>query len=274
LEVKILEKEGNTLRFILKGVGVQTANALRRVMIAEVPSMAIDDVVFVENTSPLQDEVIAHRLGLIPLKTDLDSYVLPEECECHSELGCSKCRVTLTLDAEAGDTTRIVYSSEIRSEDPDVTPVSEKIPIAKMAPGQRLRLEAYARLGMGKDHAKWQSVSACAYKYLPRIRFSSACDGCGKCVDACSKKVLALKESKAVAVNPVDCTTCRVCEENCPREKKAISVGSQVESFVFRVESTGALPPQRVVVEAAKAMKEKADEFVKQIEAIKRGDEG
>ena len=71
------------------------------IALAEVPCMAIEEVVMIENSSILQDEIIAHRLGLTPLKTDLDAYSTPEECECKSEFGCPTCRVTLTLDAEA-----------------------------------------------------------------------------------------------------------------------------------------------------------------------------
>ena len=67
------------------------------------PAMAIEDVIIIDNTSVLYDEIVAHRLGLIPLKTDLDAYVLPEECDCKSELGCSKCRASFTLEAEAVD---------------------------------------------------------------------------------------------------------------------------------------------------------------------------
>ena len=101
LDIKIIEEKDNFLRFLLKGTNHAYANALRRAMMAEVPAMAIEDVIIIENTSVLYDEVIAHRLGLIPLKTDLDAYVLPEECDCKSELGCSKCRTSFTLEAEA-----------------------------------------------------------------------------------------------------------------------------------------------------------------------------
>src|SRR5512136_936408 len=102
-------------------------NALRRIVLAEVPSMAIDEVVMIENSSILQDEMIAHRLGLVPLKTDLEGYNLPEDCECKSEFGCPQCRVTLTLNAEARDGTRTVYSGEIVSENEEIVPVSDKI---------------------------------------------------------------------------------------------------------------------------------------------------
>src|SRR5512136_845511 len=116
-------------------------NALRRIGLAEVPAMAIDEVVMIENSSILQDEMIAHRLGLVPLKTDLDSYNLPEDCDCKSEFGCPQCRVTLTLNAESDEGTRPVYSGELVSENPAIVPVAEKIPIIKLAKGQKLKLE-------------------------------------------------------------------------------------------------------------------------------------
>jgi len=172
LEVKIIEDKENVLRFLLTGTNHTYANALRRAMIAEVPAMAIDDVIIIENTSVLYDEVIAHRLGLIPLKTDLDAYVLPEECDCKSELGCSKCRASFTLEAEAATEPVMVYSSDLKGET-DITPVSGNIPIVKLGPQQRLRLELYARLGHAIEHAKWQPVSACAYKYLPKVTLNA-----------------------------------------------------------------------------------------------------
>ncbi len=112
------------------------------------------------------------RLGLTPLKTDLDAYSLPEDCKCQSEFGCPECRVTLTLDSEAKEGTRTVYSGEIISDNPEIMPVSDRIPIIKLAKNQKLKLEAYARLGRGKVHAKWQPVSMCAYKYYPKNNHS------------------------------------------------------------------------------------------------------
>jgi DNA-directed RNA polymerase subunit D len=156
VKIEVLEKDETNLRLAIKGADVPLMNALRRIALAEVPSMAIDEVVMIENSSILQDEIIAHRLGLTPLKTDLDSYNLPEECKCQSEFGCSLCRVTLTMDAEATEGTRTVYSGELVTENPAIVPVSDKVPIIKLAKGQKLKLEAYARLGKGRNHAKWQ----------------------------------------------------------------------------------------------------------------------
>jgi DNA-directed RNA polymerase subunit D len=136
---------------------------------SEVPVMAIDDVMILENNSVMYDEILAHRLGLVPVTTD-QTYNLPEDCTCKSELGCEKCRASFSLEIEAQDPVEVVYSSHLKPENPDVKPVSEKIPIVKLTRGQRLKLEAYARLGRGKLHAKWQPVSACTYSYDEKAR--------------------------------------------------------------------------------------------------------
>jgi DNA-directed RNA polymerase subunit D len=126
--------------------------------------LAIDDVVILENSSVMHDEAIAHRVGLIPLRTDLNRFVMPHDCDCKSTLGCSKCRVLLVLDSEANEKTKVVTSGELLSEDELVKPVSRDIPIIALAPNQKLKFEAYARLGVGKDHAKWQPTSAAIVK--------------------------------------------------------------------------------------------------------------
>jgi DNA-directed RNA polymerase subunit D len=270
VEIKVLEKNDKNLRLLIRDVDAPYMNALRRIITSEVPCMAIDEVVILENSSVMQDETISHRLGLVPLKTDLDSYNLPEECECKSEFGCNLCRVTLTLDVEAKDGTRTVYSSELASENKEVMPVSEKIPIAKLAKEQKLRLEAYARLGRGKNHAKWQPISMCAYKYYPKIEISSRnCDACGKCVEICPKKVLAGKDKKIEVVNLEACTLCKDCVDACPKDKKAISVSWEENTFIFNLESTGALPPERIMEEAIKTLDKQLKEFESHIKVRK-----
>ena len=157
--LEILSQDDKEMSIKLKGISLQYANALRRICLNGVPVFAIDTVDIIENSSVLADEGIAHRLGLIPLKTDLSRFVEPSKCECHSESGCSNCRVMLMIDVGESDTTRTVYSNELTSEDDTVKPTSDKIPIVVMAPGQRLKIEAYARLGRGTEHAKWNSAN-------------------------------------------------------------------------------------------------------------------
>lgn len=162
--IEILEKEDERITVKFNNIPMQYINAIRRLSISEVPTLAIDDVVILENSSVMHDEAIAHRVGLIPLRTDLNRFVMPHDCDCKSTLGCSKCRVLLVLDSEANEKTKVVTSGELLSEDELVKPVSRDIPIIALAPNQKLKFEAYARLGVGKDHAKWQPTSAAIVK--------------------------------------------------------------------------------------------------------------
>ena len=158
-KVKVLEESDEKVSLQLEGIDRSYANAIRRFCISEVPAMAIDDIVILENSSVLYDEILAHRLGMIPLRTDLERYLLPEKCDCGNPLGCQKCRVLIVLDAVAQDKPRTVFSGDLVSEDREIRPVSPNIPIVKLAPGQSVKLEAYARLGRAKEHAKWQPAT-------------------------------------------------------------------------------------------------------------------
>lgn len=160
----VVQKQDQRIIIKFNNVPRQYVNAIRRLSISEVPTLAIDDVVILDNSSVMHDEAIAHRLGLIPLRTDLSRFVMPHDCDCKSTLGCSKCRVLLVLDSEASEKTKVVTSGELLSEDELVKPVSKDIPIIILAPSQKLKFEAYARLGVGKDHAKWQPTSAAIVK--------------------------------------------------------------------------------------------------------------
>ena len=153
----VISKDSEKIAIKLKGVPLQYANALRRVCLNGVPVFAIDTVDIIQNTSVLPDEGLAHRLGLIPLKTDLKRFNEPSKCDCQSESGCSNCKVLLVLDSGEGEESRSVLSSELSSEDETIKPTSDTIPIVQLAPGQQIKVECYARLGRGTEHAKWNS---------------------------------------------------------------------------------------------------------------------
>ena len=121
MDIKLVEyqEKKNRLTFSVKGADTAYANTLRRIMGFEVPVMAIDEVEFRKNTSILYDEMIAHRLGLIPLSTDLKSYNMTSECKCKGE-GCASCTVKLILKAQGPCT---VYASDIKSKDPETNQV-------------------------------------------------------------------------------------------------------------------------------------------------------
>lgn len=271
VEIQILEKTDEFMRFIVSGVSVPFVNALRRTMLTEVPAMAIDELVILENSSILNDEILAHRIGLIPLKTDLDSYNLPEECKCESEFGCNLCRANLTLEAEAGDRTMMVYSADLKPDNPDIIPVSGKIPIAKLAPEQKIKFEAYARLGKGKKHAKWQPVSMCTYMHFPEINVDSKrCDACGKCVKVCPEEIL-IKTKKGIKIqHETECTLCMDCSDACPKDPSAIEVSWDKNGFIFKIESTGSIPVERIVTEAVKIFDKKVKEFSKELKKGKQ----
>jgi len=262
MRVQIIEKGDDSIRFIVEGIDPALANTLRRIIIAEVPTMAIDEVVIIENSSVLHDEILALRLGLIPLKTDLDAYNLPEECECKSEFGCSLCRTTLTLDVQAEDEVKTVYSGDLIPEDPKIKPVSDMIPIVKLAPGQRVRLEAYARLGRGKDHAKWQPVSLCIYRYMPIIKVDDRCDLCGKCIEICPKKILVEGDGKVRVRNLIECTLCMDCVNACDKEPPAIDVSWNRNKLIFDIETNGVLPIERIISEALNILEKKFSELI------------
>ena len=143
--LEIISKDSKKISVKLKGVPLQYANALRRICLNGVPVFAVDTVDIIENSSVLPDEGLAHRLGLIPMKTDLSRFNEPSKCDCHSETGCSNCKVMLVLDSGDSDVTRTILSSDLSSEDDSVKPVSDNIPIIQLAPGQKIKLECYAR---------------------------------------------------------------------------------------------------------------------------------
>jgi len=147
LSLNIISQNDEKVSVKLKGVPLQYANALRRLCLNGVPIYAIDTVDVLENSSILADEGIAHRLGLIPIKTELSAVQQNNESD----------KIMFTLDSGEINETRTVLSGELKSQDDIIKPISDNIPIITLAPGQRLKIEAYARLGRGTEHAKWNS---------------------------------------------------------------------------------------------------------------------
>lgn len=162
MKVKVLEKSSGRIKFLLEESTIGFANALRRVMSNEVPTMAIEDVDFEENTSGFYDEIIAHRLGLIPLTFDRKIFNLKAGCKCGGK-GCSRCEIILALERSGPC---MVRASDLKSSSEDVRPTDPNIPIVELLEGQRIKLEAIAQLGLGIDHIKWQASHA-GYRYKP-----------------------------------------------------------------------------------------------------------
>ena len=147
MSLQIINQGEQKISVKLQGMPLQYANAIRRICLNGVPIFAIDTVDILENSSILADEGIAHRLGLIPLKTELSAIETSGDSD----------RIMLTLDSGDATETRTIFSGEIESQDDTIKPISEKIPIVTLAPNQRIKFEAHARLGRGIEHAKWNS---------------------------------------------------------------------------------------------------------------------
>jgi DNA-directed RNA polymerase subunit D len=149
LSLEIINQNEQKVSVKIKGVQLQYANALRRICLNGVPVYAVDNIDILENSSVLADEAVAHRVGLIPLKTDLSA----------SKDGNENDKIMLTLDSGFSDETRTILSGDLKSQDDNVIPTSNDIPIVTLAPGQSIKFEAYARLGKGTEHARWNSAN-------------------------------------------------------------------------------------------------------------------
>ncbi len=154
MKVKILKKTDQKMKFEITGLTPALAGELRHIMISEIPTMAIEWVDFHKNDSALWDEIIASRLGLIPLTYDTKFYNMKDDCSCGGE-GCVHCQVVFALKKKGPC---MVYSGDLVSSDKRVKPVFDKIPIVELMEGQELEFEATAQLGLGKEHAKWQGA--------------------------------------------------------------------------------------------------------------------
>jgi DNA-directed RNA polymerase subunit D len=274
MEIEFSSLDDTLARFTLAGASPAFANAFRRAMIGEVPTLAIEDVRIYDNTSAFFDEMLAHRLGLIPIKTDLSTYSTQENCTCGGA-GCPGCTVTFTLSVEGPKT---VLSSDLIPQDPKATPVYDNIPIVKLAKGQKLVVEARAVLNTGREHAKWQPTLVCGYKNYPVVSISETCDACGNCVEECPREVLTAKGKKVeVAEGKLpDCSMCRLCERACLAsgigEEPAITISAETDRYIFVVESDGSLPVKEIMERALQYIRDQSNELERQLGEIS-GDE-
>jgi len=263
MDIKILESEPkkNKASFLLSKTTSFFANAIRRAVLEEVPVMAIEDVEFRQNSSVLYDEIIAHRLGLIPLKTDLKSYNLPSKCKCKGA-GCARCRLKLTLKSKED----AVYASDIKTKDPKIKPVYPNTLIVKLLKGQMLELEATACLGQGKEHAKW-SPGLIFYKYKPVIEIGKNVKNPDAVVKSCPLNIFELKGSK-LSVNNKNLFKCHLCQ-NCVDTDPSIKLTESENDFIFYIESWGQLSCKEMLVTAADILQEKLDEFSAKLKDFK-----
>ena len=259
-DFQIIDKDKKTgkITFAVKGIHAAFANAMRRNMLDTVPVMAIEEVEFRKNTSVLYDEIIAHRLGLIPLKTDAKSYELPANCKCKGE-GCNRCQLKLTLSAKGPGT---VYASDIKSKDPKVKPVYLDMPITKLLKGQEIEFEATAVLGQGINHMKF-SPGQIWYKHKPEITIDEKKITNAEAVaQSCPMNVYEAKDGKLKIIkeNQNKCHLCLACVDI---SKNAIKVDNNQDEFIMSIEPWGQLTPAEMAATAAEMFIDTLEEMDK-----------
>ncbi len=256
MNLKLLNKKENKITFLVKGINVSLANAVRRSIMEEVPVMAIEEVTFVKNTSALYDEIIAHRLGLTPLSTDLKGYNLIEDCKCKGK-GCMRCQLKFVLEAKGPC---VVYAENLKSKDSKIRPVYPKMPIVKLLKGQTLQIEALARLGKGKQHAKF-APALVYYRSVADIKASNVSHSPEEIAKICPKNVFKVENKKLKVVDELACDLCLACAE----KDKNVQVQDKKDEFIFTIESWGQLDAKKIVDEAISQFNSKLKELNKKL---------
>ena len=159
-DIKITKDNNERFEFTLSGVDLALANMLRRVMINEIPVLAIEFIELKHNTS-YKPETLSHQCGLIPIDSTIET-TLPIHCnDCESF--CNKCSIPITLDVKnTKDSIRKVTSSDFT---PSKIKLRPNMPIIRLKKDQFITIKAHVRKNIGKKHAKWQPVSVASYNY-------------------------------------------------------------------------------------------------------------
>eukprot|EP00050_Salpingoeca_kvevrii_P010926 m.11467 g.11467 ORF g.11467 m.11467 type:complete len:372 (-) comp3158_c0_seq1:2372-3487(-) len=286
IEIIRESEDGMELEFDMIGVDAAIANTFRRILIAEVPTMAIEHCFVFNNTSVIADELLCHRLGLIPLKidarlfawletdsegghtrTDQDTLVFSLQVECTKNPNCPA-NATAPSDLYINSS---VYSGDLRWSPQgsqqenygDIRPVHEDILIAKLRPGQKLDITLHAVKGTGKQHAKWSPVGTASYRIMPEIVLKEEIRGdLARELQGCfAEGVIALDDTPdgdvvARVANPRLCTMSREVLRH-PALADKVELNRIRDHFIFSVESTGALKARELVRDAVIILGEK-----------------
>ncbi|KAG0270213.1 DNA-directed RNA polymerases I and III subunit RPAC1 [Actinomortierella ambigua] len=281
-KIKINRLSKTDMEFDMIGIDAAVVNAFRRILIAEVPTMAIANVYVQNNTSIIVDEVLAHRLGLIPIladptrfefrgdanPTDMNTIVFKLQAKC-----------TPKANVRPGETDpnklynhATVYSGDLvwepkgdqaeRFKNNPIRPVHDDIVIAKLRPGQELDLEIHCEKGIGQDHAKWSPVATASYRLLPEILVNGEITGdLADEFQACFPKgvvdvVVEDGVKKAKVVNPRKDTVSREVLRH-PAFENKVKLQRVRDHFIFSIESAGQIEPHVLLVQTIQVLQEK-----------------
>ncbi|KAH3900891.1 DNA-directed RNA polymerase core subunit RPC40 SCDLUD_002350 [Saccharomycodes ludwigii] len=279
---KLDEREAN---FDLIHIDTSIANAFRRIMISEVPSIAAEYVYFFNNTSVLQDEVLAHRIGLVPLKVDPDlltwvDHTVPEDEKFNDEntiVLTLNVQCTRNPDAPKGCTdsnilyrNSNVYAKDLKFEpqgkqvdvfaNQPVVPCDPNILLCKLRPGQEISLRVHCILGVGSDHAKFSPVATASYRLMPHINILEPIEGeAAKRFQKCFPAgVIGIDAAgKAYVANARKDTVSREVLRHEEFNNK-VKLGRVRDHFIFNVETTGAMTPEEIFFKSVRILKNKA----------------
>lgn len=251
MKLSLVEKNKNKFVFEVSGVSPAYVNSLRRIFGSMVPTMAISKVEFKQNSSALYDEIIAHRLGLVVLKTDLTSYnVALPDAKSSPATHC-----TFKLKAVGPKT---VYASDLKSSDSGIKPAHPGTIIVKLLEGQEIEFLATAHLGFGKDHSKW-SPGLISYYYKPVLKVNNKASSFNSSKDKFPRIIFNNKgEIDVKKINsPQLVDACRGVDE----AVVSVKYFENQSEFIFTIEPWGQLSPEEIVEEGIKRFNSQIDEF-------------
>lgn len=256
MKVKTVELKGNKGVLKIEDTDVYFVNSLRRVMLAELPKLAIDDVIIYDNTSALFDELIGHRLGLIPIPTDLSILSFRSECKCEGK-GCPSCTVRYTLSKE-GEC--VVYSGDLQPEHPSFAITETTIPIVELMKDQRVILEVEAVLGRSRNHAKWQVVLAPRYRMETKISVDKKHINEAKAfIEKMPTDLVELKGDKLELKDPSKTSILEAYLEK--NKSEFITVSKDPSKLLFSFETDGSMSAKAALQESVNILAKKYEEL-------------
>ncbi|HWG92246.1 MAG TPA: DNA-directed RNA polymerase subunit D [Candidatus Thermoplasmatota archaeon] len=269
MKVQVLSSTDMKVRFVVEGVNHAFVNAIRRALLSEVPKLAFEDVTIYDNTSALFDEMLAHRVGLVPVKTDLGAIVPRDACDACNGEGCPNCTVIYTLSKEGPCT---VYSGDMTPADPKLEMPDKRIPLVKLLEGQRVMLEAAAILGTPNEHAKWQCVTCAAYREYPVINFRSNAPlppgTAQKLAQLAPKGSIEIRDGRIHVVDQEKAWDFLWSARDM-YDLDGVELTTDPRRFIFTVETDGSLTPSEAVEFVLDTLSGKLEEIENEVTTLK-----